>query len=368
MIHDSRGAPLGWAGPIVDLEAGVFEPIDRFRRGLGLWLDLAGFGPEEAPFRTVFSKAGLTLRSYNFAPAAGPVLLIVPAPIKHAYIWDLLPWASVVRRSLENGLAVYLMHWEWPGRSEQGFGLADYADRLILDSLKAIEREQGKRPIFLTGHSLGGIFATLFAALHPKRVKGLVLLSTPLHFGPEVGPLDRWVAATPSLRGSTAGARPVAGSLLTGVSFLADPLTFGWLRFLDRFFSLGDLQALRTYLAVERWACDEMPMTFPLLEEIVEGLYREDRFMRGILTVGGHRVAPELIEASVLSVVDPDCRVVPPQAVLPFHRAAGSRDSTVLWYGGDIGVALQHVGMLVGREAHRTLWPEIMRWLYAHGE
>ncbi|HYE35532.1 alpha/beta fold hydrolase [Methylocaldum sp.] len=355
-------------GSDMDPNASLFEPVDRFRRGLGVWFDLTGFGPEETPFRTAMSEPGLTLRSYSPTSGAGPVLLIVPAPIKRAYIWDLVPWASVVRRGLASGLSVYLAYWERPGRIESEFGLADYADRLIVDCVEAIGKEQGNGPVFLAGHSLGGTFATFFAALHPGSVRGLVLLGAPLHFGPDVGPIDRWAAMAPPAQISTAAGHPVAGSLLSGLSFLADPLTFGWLRISDGLRSLSDSRALRTHLAVERWACDEMPMAPALFGEIVEWLYREDRFMRGSLSIGGHRVAPELVESPLLSVVDPHCRVVPPQAVLPFHQAARSRDATVLRYGGDIGVSLQHVGMLVGREAHRTLWPEIMRWLHAHGK
>ncbi|WP_077731112.1 alpha/beta fold hydrolase [Methylocaldum sp. 14B] len=352
-----------------NLDTWLFEPIDRFRRDLGLWFDLTGFGREETPFRTVMSAPGLTLRRYGPEPEpepeAGPVLLIVPAPIKRAYIWDLVPWASVVRRGLESGLSVYLVCWERPGRIGQSFGLADYADRLILDSVRAIGKERGNGPVFLAGHSLGGTLATFFAALHPECVKGLILLGAPLHFGRDVGLIDRWIATAPPAQYLTVVVAPVAGSLLSGCSFLADPLTFGWRRLLNGFRSLGDPQAQRTYLAVERWACDEMSMAPALFEEIVEWLYREDRFMRGNLSINGHKVAPRLVEAPVLSAVDPNCRIVPPQAVLPFHRAVRSRDTTVLWYGGDVGVSLQHVGMLVGQEAHRSLWPEIMRWVHA---
>jgi polyhydroxyalkanoate synthase len=50
--------------------------------------------------------------------------------------------------------------------------------------------------------------------------------------------------------------------------------------------------------------------------------------------------------------------------MLPFHEAVPSNGSRVLWYEGDMGVALQHVGMLVGESAHRHLWPEIVRWLH----
>ena len=45
---------------------------------------------------------------------------------------------------------------------------------------------------------------------------------------------------------------------------------------------------------------------------------------------------------------------------MPVHEAAVSEDKLLLEYGGDVGVALQHVGVLVGRSAHRDLWPQIL--------
>jgi polyhydroxyalkanoate synthase subunit PhaC len=62
-------------------------------------------------------------------------------------------------------------------------------------------------------------------------------------------------------------------------------------------------------------------------------------------------------------VVDPRCKVVPPAAVLPFFEAAGSTDKRLLHYDGDVGVSLQHVGLLVGPQAHARLWPEITGWV-----
>jgi polyhydroxyalkanoate synthase len=368
MNDDAGGDSAIRPGLGINLGPSFLEPMDRFRRELGVWLDLAGLGPEESPFRTVLSEPGLTLRNYDPEPRSGPVLLIVPAPIKRAYIWDLLPRVSVVRRGLESGLSVYLAYWERPGCDGQSFGLGDYAERFMLDCVGAIEKESGSGSVFLAGHSLGGTLAALFAALHPERVRGLILLGAPLHFGPDVGALDRWIAKAPPAQHLTAFVAPVAGSLLSGWSLVADPLTFGWRRLRDGVRSLTDPRAQRTYLAVERWACDEMSMAPALFEEIVEWLYREDRFMRGNLMIGGRRAAPEFVRAPVLSVVDPNCRIVPPEAVLPFQRAVRSRETVLLRYGGDVGVSLQHVGMLVGREAHRTLWPEIMRWLHARAE
>jgi len=53
------------------------------------------------------------------------------------------------------------------------------------------------------------------------------------------------------------------------------------------------------------------------------------------------------------------------QSVLPFLHAVRSPERRLLWYEGDTGVALRHVGMLVGRSAHQRVWPEILRWIHA---
>jgi polyhydroxyalkanoate synthase len=354
-----RSNSVGWS---------LYEQADQFRRWLGKQLDAVGLGPVETSFQVVFTEPGVTLRYYggDGVDSNGPVLLIVPAPIKRAYIWDLVPWASAVQKCLRSGLRVYLIHWEQPGEHARGFGLAEYADQLILDCLQVIQAETGQRQAFLTGHSLGGTFAAIFAALHPDRVKGLILLEAPLHFGPHVSAFGPLVAAAPRAQVLTKVLGNVPGSFLSAIAFLAAPGTFGWSRGLDQLRSLPDVQALQTHLRVERWALDELPLAQQLFEEVVELLYREDHFMRGTLMIRGRRAVPELVDVPLLSVVDPRSTVVPPQAVLPFHQAVRSPDTKILWYEGDTGVSLQHLGVLVGRNAHQHLWPEILRWIDTH--
>jgi polyhydroxyalkanoate synthase len=77
---------------------------------------------------------------------------------------------------------------------------------------------------------------------------------------------------------------------------------------------------------------------------------------------------PAAVTAPLACVVDARCDIAPPQAVLPFHAAAGSAEKGLFWYEGDVGVSLQHVGMLVGRNAHRHLWPQLADWMLAQAE
>jgi polyhydroxyalkanoate synthase len=306
------------------------ERLDRCRRAPGRHLDALGLGPLETPSRPVVAAPCLTLNAYLPAPAPGTPLLLVPAPIKRAYLWDLAPWASVVRRCLAGGLGVYLLQWEQPGERECGLGLADYADRLLLECVDAIRGETGRASVVLAGHSLGGTLAALFAALHHERMAGLIVLGAPLRFGQQVGALGPVVAASPDARLLTAALGNVPGSKLDEICWLAAPGTFGWSRWLDWLSSLAEPAALRTHLLVERWTLDELAVPGRLLEEVVEWLYREDRFMRGTLALGGRPVAPRQVTAPLLSVVDRRCPIAPPRPSCPSMGlcAAPSRKSS----------------------------------------
>src|SRR5688572_28106421 len=76
----------------------VSDWTDEARRHVGRGLDALGLGPDETPYRVVGEWTAARLRAYHpKQTSAGPVVLIIPAPFKRAYIWDLLPPVSVVR-------------------------------------------------------------------------------------------------------------------------------------------------------------------------------------------------------------------------------------------------------------------------------
>ncbi|MBS1191993.1 MAG: poly(3-hydroxybutyrate) synthase subunit [Rhodocyclaceae bacterium] len=351
-----QGMPAPWR---------FYERMDRLRLRQGEWLDALGWGPRETPSRVLLRGPCLTLKGYPAAAADGPVVLLVPAPIKRAYIWDLAPGASVVQACLERGLRPYVVQWEMPGEDA---GLADYADRFLRECIEAIAADCGTRRAVVAGHSLGGILAAIFAALNPELVAGLVLLGAPLHFSPsaEQGALGPVVERAGGVRELATRLPPrVPGSLMTTAGFVASPMAFGRERWTDWWRSLLSLEAIKTHMQVERWTLDELPLAGRLVEDIVEQLYGADAFMAGTLSCGGRTAAASRVTAPLLAVAQPRCPVVPPAAVLPFVAAAASREKRMLWYEGDVGVAIQHVGLLVGHNAHARLWPEIVDWIYA---
>jgi polyhydroxyalkanoate synthase len=339
----------------------MFGVVDAVRRTQGAVLEGLGFGPTECSYHILASGPHWSLRDYA-GRKAGPCLLIVAAPIKRPYIWDLAPSASAVRFCLDHGLRVYLLEWTPPSSGNRNGGLAEYADRAIGGAVARLARETGTQP-FLMGHSLGGTFAAIFAALAPETARGIMLLGAPLCFGSGISRFrDAIVAMAPS---SLAEMEVVPGSLLSQLSAWASPETFVWSRLLDATLSSADPLARAIHARVERWALDEVPLPTRLVHEILQWLYREDRLCRGTLSIRERNAGPSQLRLPILAVVNPTDEIAPPASVLPFIDAMPGEDVRVLEYPGEIGVGLQHLGILVGRQAYARVWPEIISWLNA---
>jgi polyhydroxyalkanoate synthase len=159
----------------------------------------------------------------------------------------------------------------------------------------------------------------------------------------------------------------VPGSLLSQLSALASPDTFIWSRLVDAGLSLSDPRAAAAHALVERWMLEEVPLAGQLVREILERLYRDNRFCSGTLRIGSKMVRPSAIAVPVLAVVNVADRIAPTAMVAPLVAAMARGRCRLAEYPGEIGVAVQHVALLVGRQAHRRAWPEIIAWLREHG-
>jgi polyhydroxyalkanoate synthase len=339
----------------------MFEILDAVRRAEGAVLEGLGFGPTECSYRIVASGPHWRLRDYG-GSETGPCLLIVAAPIKRPYIWDLAPAVSAVQLCLDHNLRVYLLEWTPPSPGVGNAGLAEYADQAIGEAVARLAEETGTQP-FLIGHSLGGTFAAIFGALAPETARGLVLLGAPLCFRPGISRFrDAIVALAPS---NLAEMEVVPGSLLSQLSAWASPETFVWSRLLDATLSSADPVARAIHARVERWALDEVPLPARLVHEILQWLYREDRLCRGTLSIRRRIAAPSRLRFPTLAVVNPRDEIAPPASVLAFIKAMPGQHVRVLEYPGEIGVGLQHLGILVGQQAYARVWPEIISWLNA---
>jgi polyhydroxyalkanoate synthase len=73
---------------------------------------------------------------------------------------------------------------------------------------------------------------------------------------------------------------------------------------MDAALSLTDHHALEIHARIERWALDEVALPGKLVHQIVEWLYRENRFCRGALQIGDRLVGPSSLSAPTLAIIN----------------------------------------------------------------
>ena len=102
-----------------------FDVSDIIRRAQGDVVGAFGLDPQESPYQIITSLAHWRLRDYR-GDDVSRSLLIIAAPIKRPYIWDLEPPISAIRFCLHQGLYVQLLEWMPASPNAGNCGLDEY--------------------------------------------------------------------------------------------------------------------------------------------------------------------------------------------------------------------------------------------------
>ncbi len=159
-------------------------------------------GPALAPTTTTLRTAkDLCLYSYAWPARASDVRGVVI--IVHGLRDHAMRYSGLSETLSTHGFAVYAAdlrgHGRSGGRRQRLEAMSQLLDDLELVVSQARQDHPG-RPLFVFGHSFGGLIATYYASDHPEDLAGVILSAPALQLGPEV------------TKGQIAGARLV-GSL-----------------------------------------------------------------------------------------------------------------------------------------------------------
>ena len=326
--------------------AAFAEGIARYRRH--------PFRREEPPWPVAWREG--SARLLDAAPGSGaPPVLLIPSLINRGYILDLLPERSFARALAAAGLRPLLLDWDRPGSVERGWGLDAYVAGRLARCLAHVCAASGRRAT-LVGYCMGGLLALPLARDFSARLDGLVLLATPWDFHAERPDQAAALAAQARLwlpAADVAGEVPV--DMLQALFAALDPLLA-----LRKFTALARANeaGARDFAALEDWLNDGVPLAAPVARECLLGWYGENVTARGVWTIGGAAMRPELLRLPTLAVVPARDRIVPPGAALPLAAAIpGART---------LRPALGHIGMMASARGPATLWPEIVGWIRAH--
>lgn len=123
--------------------------------------------PIEEPISHFFYSHRLKLQFWDWGSEGKPTLLLVHGGLDHARNWD---W---VARALRNDFHVYALDLRGHGNSQHAPGALYTIAEHVLD-LSALADVINDYPIYIIGHSLGGIVSMVYTGTFPEKVKKLV--------------------------------------------------------------------------------------------------------------------------------------------------------------------------------------------------
>jgi polyhydroxyalkanoate synthase len=69
------------------------------------------------------------------------------------------------------------------------------------------------------------------------------------------------------------------------------------------------------------------------------------------------------VRTPLLATVNTADEIGPLASVAPFIDQMATKDAQIIACPNEIGVGLQHLGMLAGRQAYVHVWPQIISWV-----
>jgi polyhydroxyalkanoate synthase len=217
--------------------------------------------------------------------------------------------------------------------------------------------------ISILGYCMGGTMSAMYAALHPQKVKNLILLAAGIDFETREGLLNAWTDPkyfdvdkfVDAIGNCPAEYLQACFTMLKPVQNLIEkPLNF-----LER---MEDDAFVEDYFAMETWLNDNIPVPGEVYRQFVKYLYQQNRLVKGTMPVGKHIVNLRNITCPVLNLMARKDDLVPCAQSLPFNDLVGSADRKAIEFPAG------HIGLAVGSKAQKELWPQACEWLAARSD
>ncbi|MCX9012271.1 MAG: class III poly(R)-hydroxyalkanoic acid synthase subunit PhaC [Candidatus Methanoperedens sp.] len=345
------------------------EDTRRCMKGMKILLE----HPAEISVGTTLSKVVYSedkMRLLHYIPAVErphPVpVLIVYALVNRYYILDLQPDKSVIKKMLAEGFDVYIIDWGYPSGSDRYLTLDDYVNGYIDRAVDRIREISGMDKITLLGVCQGGTLSTMYASLHPEKLKNLVALVTPVNFDTDKGLLNIW-AKSMDIDRIVDCYGIVPGDMLNTGFLLTDPFRL----MIDKYVGMFDRiecksdeacrlrneETIRNFLRMEKWIFDSPGQAGEAYRQFMKDCYQKNLLIRNEMRLNGKKVDLRNITMPLLNVMAETDHLVPNEASIPLTDAVSSTDKETLIF------PTGHIGIFVGSKSQREVVPKIATWL-----
>jgi polyhydroxyalkanoate synthase len=288
-----------------------------------------------------------------------PPLLIVYSLVSRSYILDLTPGNSFVEHLRDDGFDVFMLDFGYPEARDARNGLEDYAERYIPAAIDQVLALTGSPDVAMLGYCFGGVLSLLAAAGDPELpLSSLTTIATPVDFTDAALLSDSMIRGDLKISEVLDDDGNVPPDVLLQYFKLMKP-TQQLAQYVNLLDNLWDDKLVTSHQLMTGWAVDHVPFPGRAAQQTVDMLMKDNAFLTDMLRLGNRRISLQDITVPYLNVVAERDHIVPPSAARPCLDLVGSADKQELLL--DAG----HIGLAVGRTAHKQTIPQISEFLRA---
>jgi polyhydroxyalkanoate synthase len=286
-----------------------------------------------------------------------PPILIVHSLVSKSYILDLQPGNSMVAFLRDEGFDVFLLDWVPADAADAENTLESYVDDYIPEAVAATLEESGADEVSVIGYCFAGVFTLLMTAGRPDLpIRNLVTLTTPCDYT-EMGFMSKMFRdgrLEPDDVIDRSGLVPAAAM---DHGFQSLKPTDQVVQQLNLWQNLHDDRWLEGFLAINRWARDQVAFPGAAFRQTVDLLIRQNALANGVIPLGGRDVRLKDVRCPYLNVFCEQDTIVPAPSSEPLTALVGSKDASAL------RLQSGHVGLVAGRQAAKVARPQLADWI-----
>ncbi len=294
-------------------------------------------------------------RLLDAAPGAdGLPVLVIPSLINRWYVLDIEPEKSLIGYLKSRGLRPFVVDWDAPGQLERTFTLTDYVAGRLDAVLEAVITITGRKPGLL-GYCMGGLLALAHADRRQSSIRSLSLMATPWDFSADAPAAAVGLpVAAPWIEASMVATGALPTDIVQSLFHALDPMLV-----IRKFLKFADLdqggRAAQSFVALEDWLNDGVPLAAPVAREALFGWYTRNTPAEGGWRIAGRTVDPGRVNTPSLVLMPARDRIVPPASA----EALAKRLPNVT----EVRTPLGHIGMVASASARSRAWNTLGDWL-----
>lgn len=327
-------------------------------KGIDSIADMREIDVAPLPKEAVYQEDNCVLYHYEpkvNTPCAVPIV-IVYALVNRPYIVDLERDRSIVQNLLNLGMDIYLIDWGYADRGDMFLTMDDYINGYVDNCVNTVRKRHGLDAVNVLGICQGGTFSLCYASMHPKKVKNLITMVTPVDFSARDSLLNVWVQSLDvDVMVDTLGNVP--GDFMNGGFLMLKPFQLMAQKYVGIVSLLDQQQSMRSFLRMEKWIFDSPDQAGETFRQFIKDFFQDNKLIKGEVEIGGERIDLARVTMPILNIYATEDHLVAPASSMVLERYVGSKDVTTLPFPGG------HIGIYVSSRSQKVLAPALVSWV-----